>query len=296
MSPAAAKGLQASSHTCTVTVTTTPENKKSTHRPTPPPKTPPMPVKAFYRIAKLDRHEMERRRSSGHCTYCNETGHSRRSCAAGRMMRKVPKRELDHRLRSSVCPLCGDPDADGHSKVTCPQRQELQAAIASKEEAFQKSKAAAEAFAAEAVAKTSASDPIRRQNRRDTQDRHDRHIPVADTVHTNRKTMAPLPKYTAKKKTTAKTTPRKTVTTPPVAEQQDLIDFGSTLDDAPSNISSSVPGGDTRMGATHMNLLDTEVTEVVWDNILILPFVGAYSEADTEMFTEEEDLIDLEQE
>ncbi|EPE08397.1 hypothetical protein F503_01180 [Ophiostoma piceae UAMH 11346] len=91
-------------------------------------------TKAYYRIIRLDKHEIERRNGAGHCTYCNETGHSRRSCAAGRIMRKVPKRMLDARLRSGVCPLCGDPDDDGHCKLSCPQKQELQAALNAKRE------------------------------------------------------------------------------------------------------------------------------------------------------------------
>ncbi len=88
--------------------------------------------KAFYRVTKLDRVEIERRDSAGHCTYCNESGHSRRSCAAGRLMRKVPKQELDARLRCCVCPLCGDSQRDGHSKLTCPRRRELQDALDAK--------------------------------------------------------------------------------------------------------------------------------------------------------------------
>ena len=49
-------------------------------------------------------------------------------------MRKVPKRVLDARLRSGVCPLCGDPGDDGHCKLSCPQKQTLQAVLNAKRE------------------------------------------------------------------------------------------------------------------------------------------------------------------
>ncbi|OAA60252.1 hypothetical protein SPI_05376 [Niveomyces insectorum RCEF 264] len=84
---------------------------------------------ARYTPVQLAPGELARRAQSGRCTYCSELGHARNRCALGRLMRKVPKAELDRRLCQSLCPLCGDPDRDRHNKTTCPQRHQLASAL-----------------------------------------------------------------------------------------------------------------------------------------------------------------------
>lgn len=120
-------------------------------QPSPLPSPLPTSSGSCYRAVKLDRDEIRHRMETGHCTYCNIEGHTRQTCALGRIMRKVPKRVLDQRLRARVCPLCGDPDGTRHSKQTCPQRQAVQAQLDGKARAArdaQKAKAAAANVAA----------------------------------------------------------------------------------------------------------------------------------------------------
>ncbi|EFX01918.1 hypothetical protein CMQ_4989 [Grosmannia clavigera kw1407] len=75
---------------------------------------------------RLSREELRRRQQSGRCTYCSGVGHVRSSCALGRLMRRVSKGELTRRLRDNLCPLCGDPKMDGHRKLDCPRKAEME--------------------------------------------------------------------------------------------------------------------------------------------------------------------------
>ncbi|CAK7215179.1 hypothetical protein SBRCBS47491_002395 [Sporothrix bragantina] len=112
----------------------------------PPPSSPPTPPppprhKAFYQVTKLEPAEIARRIALGICTYCADDSHSRHMCAQGRLMRKVTKAQLDQRLKRSVCPICGDPEGDKHCKQTCPRRIHVQAILDAKQDALRKKKA-----------------------------------------------------------------------------------------------------------------------------------------------------------
>ncbi|CAK7566385.1 MAG: hypothetical protein SEPTF4163_004329 [Sporothrix epigloea] len=91
---------------------------------------------ASYQITKLEPAEMARRAALGICTYCADESHSRYMCAQGRLMRKVTKTQLDQRLKLGVCPICGDPGRDQHCKQTCPRRIHAQAILDAKQDAY----------------------------------------------------------------------------------------------------------------------------------------------------------------
>lgn len=83
---------------------------------------------------RLSREEIHRRTQSGLCTYCSGMGHVRSSCAIGRLMRRVSKGELIRRVRLNVCPLCGDPKNDRHTKQVCPRKEEMEREIRARRE------------------------------------------------------------------------------------------------------------------------------------------------------------------
>lgn len=302
-----------------------PTSESSPPTPSSPSPAPARP-RAFYRVTRLPRGEIEHRAAMGHCTYCDDEVHSRTTCASGRLMRRVPKRVLDQRLGRSVCPFCGDPDRNKHCKATCPLRLELQEALDAKEAAFRNNNL----HPAEARARRTAADAtieaIERQteralppppprpshpNRADRSDWRGRgeqdeeagpeeHHDQQDCKHTT----------PPKRKTYIKRSPMSKTNAPwredmvpsvlvpeidpagrtspagPATEHHDLIYLG-TLPHTTSagnpfatpTDTLDVPSGTSQAGEMPpLNLLDTEVTEVVWDNIVILPNVASDSE------------------
>ncbi|CAK7207948.1 hypothetical protein SEUCBS139899_010763 [Sporothrix eucalyptigena] len=230
--------------------------------PTSPTSTTPPRRKAFYRITKLHPSEIARRLALGVCTYCGDDGHARHMCAQGRLMRKVTKGQLDARLRRCVCPICGDPAGDKHCKKTCPRRIHVQAILDAKQEAYRRKKVS-----------SSTSSAFWKEGRPEMQ------RVEYETVELR------LPKFILKgnvgrafempyKKSFRPTGSQKSswwrepVNTPPPKSAKTAMSASQYLIDL-----DTVPPSGRFRGAKELppNLLDTDVSEVVWGNMATLP-------------------------
>ncbi|CAK7273975.1 hypothetical protein SEPCBS57363_005925 [Sporothrix epigloea] len=249
--------------------------------------------KAFYQITKLEPAEMARRTALGMCTYCADESHSRHMCAQGRLMRKVTKTQLDQRLKLGVCPICGDPGGDQHCKQTCPRRIHAQAILDAKQDAYREKRGLPTTSELEAskadrmqtveyeTMELRLPTYILKGNVSKAFDKSDQHI--AEQTHG---------KHLCKDNDDGTKIWRKLAAeTVPVESENLLVDLG--IDHQPVTAVRVITGtfskrlfdiGDlsekpAAVKVQPPSLLDTEVPDVVWDNISMWPCARAASEA-----------------